>query len=287
MLAAQARLEDLLFPCVGFFKYDGFRAPLTGKGLRSRKMKPIPNIAVREWLEASGLMHLDGELIHGEHDEAVFNRTSRIISARGAPRDGVRYVVFDWFGDPAMPYRQRLAQVKMMRLPPGVVLARGQLLQNLREAAAFEREAIGLKYEGIITRALDAPYKMGRSTLKQQWMLKVKRFKDGECRVLGVFPRRRNDNEQKRNALGYAERSKKKAGMVALPEVGGFYVQEIKTGIRFKCSAGVLTQKERRELWPVRARLRRLVANVRWQEEGRKDKPRFGRFRGWRSRLDF
>lgn len=288
MLACPATLEDLVFPCVGFFKYDGFRALLTGKGLLSRKLKPIPNLAVRAWLQSSGLMHLDGELIHGEHDKDVFNRTSSIITTRDAPRDGVRYIIFDWFGDPAQPpYRSRWAHLKLLRLPPGVETAHTQMLHDLRQAREFEALAISMKFEGIVTRALDGPYKMGRSTMTQQWMMKVKRFEDTECRILKVLPRTKNANARKTNALGYSERSKKKAGLVPISEVGKFVVRELKTGVVFKCAPGILTQAQRRELWRARARLPGKIARVRVQREGAQKKPRFGRFYGLRSRIDF
>ncbi len=293
MLCATAELKDLPglpWPMVGSYKYDGFRAVVDQRGrLLSRKLKPIKNKALQKKFGGDAFVGLDGELIYGDPTaENCFNVTSKIVTTRDAPADGVKFYVFDHWIGPSIPYRSRRANIALCKWPKDLVLIPQQMLHNPKQAMEFEEAAVRKGYEGVIFRALDAPYKFGRSTLPQGWLVKLKRFVDIEVEVLEIYPRKKNNNKLERDERGYAKRSSHKANKVELEEVGGFKVRSLKNKWVFKMGPGILTQDERRRLWKKRGLFKgRVAAKCRYQPAGMKDKPRFGRFVGWRSRLDF
>jgi len=49
-------------------------------------------------------------------------------------------------------------------------------IKDLEEFKACEEKFLKEGYEGIMARSPHAPYKVGRSTLKEQGLLKIKRF---------------------------------------------------------------------------------------------------------------
>jgi hypothetical protein len=66
----------------------------------------------------------------------------------------------------------------------------------------------------------NGPYKFGRSTRKEGYLLKLKRFCDSEAEVIGVVELMHNGNEAKTNALGRTERSTRKAGKTGMGVLG-------------------------------------------------------------------
>lgn len=295
MLAYKAKprkpldLAALVYPVAGSYKFDGFRAVVRGRRLLSRNLKPIQNRALRAWLESMPeLEGCDGELIHGDPCAPdAFKMTSSAVTTRSAPRDGVSFHVFDNAGcGLTSSFRARAAGLRMTKFQPGIVVVRHQMLQNARQVLEFEEKALALGYEGIMLRALDAPYKFGRSTLREQYLVAVKRFEDFEAEILDVLPRMRNENEQERDAVGRAKRSKRKEGMVPLPVLGKFLVREIKgRRLTMECSAGTFTLDECARLWRIRRLLRSRVLKCRRQPDA--TGKRFPRAMGFRSRIDF
>ncbi len=293
-LAASITLEEakhLTWPQLGFFKYDGIRAiGHPGLGLVSRKLKPIPNKDVREKFKRCHW--LDGELIFGQPtDPQCYNLTESIVTTRDASADGVYFYVFDCFKEPRLPYsirRRDLERSTLFLKAPDIRFAPMEELHSYRHLLAFEKKAVKLGYEGIMLRRPTGIYKFGRSTVNEGILIKLKRFEDHEVQILEVYPRQKNNNKLERDERGYAKRSSHKAGKVDLEEVGGFKVREAEGLKRTHFMApGSLTQAERRRLWKVKGKLLGKVAICRSQPAGAKELPRFPRFAGWRSRLDF
>jgi DNA ligase-1 len=286
-------LEEVEYPLAASFKYDGIRAVVgTGGRLLSRTLTRIPNKEVRKWLEAVCWPGVDGELVVGDpRAPDCYNRTSSQIMTRDGGAAGVRFFVFDDFSVRDSPYETRLELLyeRIKKFCPGdrVVRVVQTLVRSPAEAARFRDRAVRLGYEGMMLRSLEARYKFGRSTLGELGLLKVKLAEDSEALVLSVFPRMRNENEQRRDARGYAKRSHAKAGKVATEELGGFRVRDVKTGVEFECAPGLLTQAQRKALWRMRSRLPRKIIKYRFQPAGAKDKPRFPRCIGFRSQIDF
>lgn len=283
-----ADLSHLRFPVFGSYKYDGIRA-LGLEELSTRKLKLVPNVAVRK--KFAKCTHFDGELIVGNPTAPdVYNRTSSIVMTRDAPADSVAFYVFDYFKFLDLPYRDRRREMELRALfikTRDVFYAPSYVLKTVRQVLAFEERAARLGYEGIILRSPGGIYKCGRSTLNQQIMLKLKRFEDSEAEILEVLPAQHNTNEAERDERGYMKRSSKKSGKQAMAMVGKFRVRDLKTKQVFKISAGILTKKRREALWRIKHTLPGEIVKYRFQPVGVKELPRFGRFYGFRSRLDF
>lgn len=149
----------------------------------------------------------------------------------------------------------------------------------------LEEHYVSLGYEGVMLRHPDGLYKHGRSTAKEGWLLKLKRFEDGEARVVGFTELMHNANEAKLNELGHLERSSHKAGKVGKQTLGALTVKDLKTGVEFEIGTG-FTASQRQELWNVGDNLLGRVVKYKSQPTGVKDKPRFPVFLGFRDPRD-
>jgi DNA ligase-1 len=137
-------------------------------------------------------------------------------------------------------------------------------------------------------------YKHGRSTLREGWLLKVKRFEDGEARVVATEEWETNLNEAKTNALGRTERSTHQANKVGAGVLGKLIVVGVKgdryDGIEFGVGTGFrgadAADGERAKLWRMRDKLVGRIVRYKYFPTGGKDKPRFPIFDGWRDPID-
>jgi len=161
-----------------------------------------------------------------------------------------------------------------------VVILTQTLINNVEELKAYEAKCIAEGYEGAILRLPSAPYKCGRSTARQQWMLKVKRFTDAEAVVTGYEPQFRNDNPITRDAFGLAERSSHKANKVVLEKLGKL-IGKNKKGQIVKVGSG-FTDAERVQLWSVRETLIGKTFTYKSQLHGEKEAPRLPIFKCFR-----
>ena len=93
------------------------------------------------------------------------------------------------------------------------------------QLAAYEEECLAAGYEGVMVRTPDSPYKCGRSTEREGWLLKIKRFEDAEAVVLESYEGMTNQNAAELDAFGRTKRSLAQAGMVGRGELGGFIVR--------------------------------------------------------------
>lgn len=285
MLAAPTDGTQLTFPLLASPKLDGVRALIQGGSVLSRSLKPIPNQHVQQLFGRKGLQGLDGELLVGKPTAVdAFRRTSSgVMSIAGEPP--VLFHVFDRFDDPR-GFQERFRAVKQLLRTlevPGLKLVPHKLLRNRDELEAFEARCLEQGYEGVMLRSLDGEYKHGRSTAKQGWLLKLKRFEDSEAKVLGVTELRHNANEAKRNALGQLERSHEQAGLVGKGVLGALQVQDVKTKVKFEIGTG-FDAKTRQHLWQ-QPPVGRLV-KYKFFPGGVKDKPRFPVFLGFRDEKD-
>ena len=71
----------------------------------------------------------------------------------------------------------------------------------------YEKEFLEIGAEGVMLRSPTGPYKQGRSTLKEGYLLKVKQFTDAEARVIGFDEKMHNANEADVGELGQTKRS--------------------------------------------------------------------------------
>lgn len=251
MLAAEADLDKLRFPLIASPKLDGVRALVKDGVVLSRSLKPIPNKHVQKLFGRPELEGLDGELIVGSPtDPQCFQNTSGAVRRESGEPD-VTFFVFDSFLLPDKPYTARRGDVKRayysIRLPRVVLLHSWSVPDSLT-LDMIEEEYLEDGYEGTILRDPSSPYKFGRSTAKEGYLLKLKRFKDSEARILAVEELMHNGNEAKTNELGRTERSSHKANLVPAGTMGKLHVEDIHTGQRFYIGTG-FTQAQRDEFW--------------------------------------
>lgn len=285
-------IEALRWPMLGSPKYDGIRGLVDAlTQLLSRKLKRIPNRHARELFEDTRLIGREGEMIAGPPTAPdVMQRTTSAVMSIGEEDLELRLYVFDYFLEPSWEYRERYGH--LLKTPPphkGVVIVKQELLRSPAEAYAMEERVVKLGFEGLMLRDPSAPYKMGRSTLDEQYLLKWKRFKDSEATIIRVEEGDRNENELERDERGYAKRSKKAEGMVPNGTFGRFICHDRKEFPdleEFRIGSGPgLTLELRAKLWKQRASLIGQKVKYRFQEVGVKDAPRFPRYvaiRDWR-----
>jgi DNA ligase-1 len=136
-------------------------------------------------------------------------------------------------------------------------------------------------YEGVILRAPHAPYKFGRSTVREGYLLKVKRFQDSEAQIIGYEEEMHNGNEATINALGYTERSSHAENRTGKGTLGALVVRDLVTKVEFKIGTG-FTPAERLKIWALRHEHLDDVVKYRFFPVGVKDKPRHPSFLGFR-----
>lgn len=309
MLSAKAEsLAMLRYPVLATPKIDGIRCLtinpqiLTHKAhicdAVSRNLKQIPNQYIWGRMAADLPPGLDGELItgttlpDGKFEEHKFNEvSSNVMSNMGFP--DFRYIVFDcghnsiFSGDiPNLGYQDRVEMLlSKVQLPDYCVKLLPVWCKDLQHLMAYEAACLEQGYEGVMIRTPDSPYKFGRSTLKEQWLVKIKRFQDSEAEVIGWDELMHNDNPIERSAIGAAERSSHQENMVPAGTLGAFRVRDLSTRIEFSVGTGY-SASQRQDFWNRREFLMGSVMKYRHQPHGTHEAPRFPVFLGWRDGRD-
>lgn len=221
------------YPYLATPKLDGLRCLTLPKEDGSceavgRKYKPVGNTFVREWIEASLPAGLDGELVIYEEDGKVmeFNKLSgQLRNSKGQPN--FEFIVFDTFCNGFdVTYRDRMRALERMRLPRGrVVKLLPTVVYNYEELKAFEQKCVDEGYEGAMIRSPESPYKQNRSTRKEEYLLKLKRFLDDEGWIIGHVEALENKNPEKDDGQGLTKRSTNIDNMIGKGVVGAFIIK--------------------------------------------------------------
>lgn len=300
MLAATLKNWDKLdFQNNRYFatpKLDGIRALKIDGHLVSRTLKPIRNNYIREVLETILPDGADGEILVGAGTN--FQETSSgVMSEEGKPN--FIYYMFDLVNKDFLDefYVLRVnamehwfmehwfAKTKILpvyRASDFVKLVVPFEIKSLEELKAYEEKCLSAGYEGVILRTYNSPYKCGRATEKQQWLLKIKRFADDEAVVIGFGEKMHNDNVAKTDALGHTKRSSAKDGLVPAGTLGYLSVKDLKTNVEFEIGSG-FDDNLRKEIWNNQVKyLGQVVKYKHFAITGTKDKPRFPIFLGFR-----
>lgn len=246
-LAVNAELSKIVYPVFASPKLDGIRCSIVNGRALSRTLKDIPNHHIRTTLSRPEFEGLDGELIIGEPTaKDCYNQSvSGVMRHEGVPN--FTYHVFDDHSNPQATYRFRCSSlveeafpVYIKVLPQATIVCECDMLE-------YEAECVELGYEGIILRSPEAPYKFGRSTVKEGYLLKVKRFEDAEATIIGFEEEMFNGNEAQTNELGRTKRSTARAGLVGKGTLGAFLVRSA-DGVEFSVGTG-LTALQRDTFW--------------------------------------
>lgn len=290
MLAETCEDKSLIkFPVLATPKLDGIRCLVLDGQALSRKFKQIPNSHINYKLRQlpSGL---DGEIII---PNANFNTiSSKVMSEDGKP--DFLYYVFDYVsGEPHSnlvdalhkPYWKRMEELAALDLPDFVVKVLPRQIENLSDLDAFEEKLVSGGYEGVMIRSSNSPYKCGRSTVKEGYLLKIKRFRDAEAEVIGFEERLHNGNIATTDELGHTKRSHHQENMVPAGMLGAFLVRDTVTGIEFSIGTG-FDDELRKEIWVNPQSYVGKIVKYKYQEAGKKDAPRFPVFLGFRDERD-
>jgi DNA ligase-1 len=279
--------RKLRFPLMGTPKLDGIRC-LKYKGqAMSRSFKPIPNERVRALVELTCLEGVDGELIVLNPDGTFkkYNEIMSIIMSEDAPIDGFRFYVFDLVLDwkAHAQCQIRMLDLQEWKSPDFVVKVTPTMLWSLKELDDFEEKCLAAGHEGVCLRDPAGPYKFGRSTMREGWLLKMKRFEDSEAEIIGFEEKLHNANEATLNAFGRTERSSHKAGMVPAGTLGALLVQD--GWWEFSLGTG-FSDALRQEIWDNREQFLGKLVKYKYQPHGSVDSPRFPTFLGFRDKRD-
>ena len=275
----------LRFPLYASPKLDGVRALIVKGKLMSRKFKPVPNKFVNKLFARPEYEGFDGELIWGDPTSKTVYRDTIHATRNEESDDGkdVKFYVFDrWNRD--ISFMEWHHSTKSLAKNP-IIAVPHTLVRTVEELETLEQRNLDLGYEGLILRSTDGKYKFGRSTLKEQGMLKLKRFMDSEAEILEVIEEESNQNEAKRDAFGRTERSSAKAGMVATGRAGALRVRDVKSGVEFGIGTG-LNDEDRAFFWKNRKQVVGQLIKYKSFLIGVKDKPRFPVYLGPREEWD-
>ena len=273
MLACDAELDKLQFPLWASAKLDGIRAYVQDGVVISRNGKPIPNAYVQRCL--GHLNHHDGELIVGEPtDKLVYNRTMSHVMSHDKRDFDLRFYAFDHLRHEQDRFLQRYSRIHMD------FAHRHHYVSDLATLLKLEQDYLDEGYEGLILRSGDAYYKRGRSTVREGFLLKLKRFTDCDAKVIDMVERMHNANELQTDELGFAKRSSHQANMVGRGDMGALIVK-LPDGTTFNVGTG-FTDEDRTAIWGNPEGYIGKIAKVKFFAVGVKDLPRHPVFLGWR-----
>lgn len=275
------------YPVLASLKLDGIRCVVLKGVVYSRTMKPIPSKTVQELFGKPEYEGFDGELIYGDvYDEKVFNLSTSFCMSKGIPTGlnplEIRFYVFDLVSEEG--HIDRLHSLSQKQIGRNVVLHLPTTVQSPEQLTEFEESALSKGGEGVMVRSMNGPYKQGRSTLKEGYLLKIKRFVDEEATIIGFDEKMHNTNESKVDALGYTERSSSKDGMIGADTLGAIVVQSEKWGV-FRIGTG-FDDSLRKEIWGNKDKYLGELVKFKYFATGVVEKPRFPVYLGIRDKMD-
>lgn len=281
----EGSLMQIRLPAFVSYKVDGWRGIWQGLEYISRSGKNIPNRALRSFAVQNVVpVGWDGEIIVGDpFGDGVFSRTDKFCKKmdKAIPPEGVRFFVFDNINSPHKEYWRRLEELH--DLSPLVVKLDQELVETYDRLIEIEEEAVAKGYEGICTRNPLGPYKHGRSTMKEQYLVKVKRYLEEEVRIEGAVEKQHNANPAFISEGGYTKRSSHKDGKAPAGTLGALIVNW--RGNELRVGSG-WDRQTAAELWALhlRGELHGRVGTVRFSPPT-KDLPRQPIWKGLRHDL--
>lgn len=301
--------KSLRFPVIATPKIDGIRcvtmdlppAPDEQSVPVCRSLKQVPNNYIGHQIARYCPPGLDGEIVTYPQGD-LFQRNTTMdpfntVQSKVMSQQGVCLFKYHVFDDDifsiGMSYEQRLKKLLTWTypdLPAWCVLVPPTPIQSLSQLLEYEVEMVAAGWEGICFRTPDSPYKHGRSTMREQWLVKMKRFITEEARVIGAECLYSNKNPATLDERGYTERSSHGANMIATDRLGALIVERLSDKAQFKIGTG-FSYEDRVRLWKGRDAVEEhgiigKIVTFKHQPHGSKDVPRIPVFVGFRGVKD-
>jgi DNA ligase-1 len=281
MLAGKFDPEKAVFPYDVTPKIDGIRFLIVNGTAVSRNFKPIPNKHIRSTLSVLP-EGVDGEIVSGKNFQET---TSAVMTIEGTPEFNI--YIFDYVRPDllsTLPYCQRMQDLLLALNLKTHENVDGLLwptrINSMEELLEFEEKVIEDGYEGVILRDPMGPYKFGRSTTKENILLKLKRFVDNEGELIRIERKMSNQNPEEYDAFGNVKRSSSMDGMIPLDEAGALVVR-LKSGQELSIGSG-LDDILRKEIWSNPGKYLGKLVKFKYFPHGVKDLPRHPVFLGFR-----
>lgn len=260
-------MQKLRYPVLATLKKDGIRA-IKLNDLYSRTLKLIPNASIR----ARSIVlpaGLDCELWN---PNMTYDCVESVVMSREHElSDSIQFHIIDWFGDTG--YGNRLRLIGGLQIE-GIVKPIARLANDAEELLLIFLEAEEQHGEGICFRTPNSPYKQGRSTLREQYLIKLARYVRQEVKIVGFLEQMENGNLDNHNAVGKMDRSSCQDNLLGKDTLGAFMVRD-KNEIEFKVGTGVgLTDTLRKEIWNNKAKWIDKQITIKHKPHGMKIKPR-------------
>jgi DNA ligase 1 len=260
-------------------KFDGIRVCKQNGVALSGQLKPIANERLAHLIEHNCPDNIDGEIWWpGVKFEEI---TSFVRTERRAIPDEFRIQVFDLI-DNKLTAKERNDKLFLLNdLPDFCERVATMECSLLGQVEFYEREMLALGHEGIMLRYANGAYKYGRSTLKEQCLMKRKPFVDDEALVIDFIEKEHNDNPLHYNERGLAYRSSSQEGKRLANTTGALRVQHPKFGC-FNIGTG-FTDKQRKEIWNNREKYLHKLVTFKYQVNHVKDAPCPAVFKSFRT----
>ena len=280
------QVARLQFPVFASDKEDGIRCinhPTFGPV--SQKFLPIPNDWIRHCISQLPI-GLDGEIVIPGMD---FNDIQSIVmSRRKMGQADFRFLTFDDIQYAECHYDVRYQLMRNKYETWGGVPER-EYWKILTQTQCDHESSVWLCYEdalkrkkeGLMLRDPRAPYKSGRSTLREQFLLKLKPTETDEAIIIDFIEQFENCNAATHDEWGLSKRSKHLANLRGKGTLGAFVCEW--RGHVFNIGSGIgLTAKLRQKIWDNKSAYKSLPLTFRYQASGMKTLPRSPQFLGFR-----
>lgn len=282
LLAGKFDSEKAKFPYAATPKIDGIRFLMVGGAALTRSFKPIRNEYLQKILSSNLPEGIDGELTSG----STFQECSSIMRIKGEP--DFKVWIFDFVNPKGevKPYKERMDELRKFEnfnIPSYEILF-PKIVSNQEQIDQLMIKNLNAGYEGLMLRDPNGIYKFGRSSVKENILLKVKEFMDDEAEIIAFREKMVNTNEGLKDNFGRTKRSSCQDGLKPSGTLGGFILRNSE-GLEFSCGSG-LNDALRDEIWKNQSKYLGKLVKYKYMSKGIKELPRHPVFIGFRDELD-
>ena len=261
------------FPYIATPKIDGIRFLMIDGVAVSRTFKPIRNLHIQSILSEYLPDGIDGELTSGDTFQSS---TSAVMTIEGTPK--FKAWIFDYVNPKEtkiLPFYLRILTQPLrspLETPFDYEVLSGTQIHSLKELEDFETICLEAGYEGVMLRDPHGTYKFGRSTVRDNILLKVKRFYDDEAKLIEIQEKMSNQNPEGEDAFGRMKRSSSLEGMVPMNTTGSLVVRN-NEGQLFSIGSG-LNDELRDVIWRNKDAYIGKLVKYKYFPQGVKELPR-------------